>query len=197
MVSVNPPSPLKHSNIDSATLGELILNRIADNNTGVLGIADGDIGGARHVEVIATGNEGADFPPNAAVDLNNKVDGAGGLVLGEGDAVVGGDGDVGAVEERGPDVDVLVALVDGRDGGVVGDLLAAVGGVDVHVVVVDADARVGVARVDGDLDGGGDDVGGRDVEVEDGRILEGEAGLLGLEDGPDEEDDEEEDEDEG
>lgn len=144
--------------------------------------------------MITAGDEGSDLPLNAAVNFDGHFDGAVRLVLGEGEAVVGGDGDVVAVEKGGPDVDVLVALVDGGDDGVVGDLLVVVGGEGVEFVVVDADLGVGVAGVDGDLDGGGDDVGGGDVEGEDGGVLEDEAGLLGLEDGPDQEDHEEEDE---
>ena len=136
----------------------------------------------------------SDLPFDAAVNFNGELDGAVGLVLGEGEAVVGGDRDVVAVEKGGPDVDVLVALVDGRDDGVVGNLLAVVGGEGVEFVVVDADAGVGVAGEDGDLEGGGDDVGSGDVEGEDGGVLEEEPGLFGLEDGPHQEDDQEEEE---
>lgn len=135
--------------------------------------------------MVAAGDEGADLPLNAAVNFDGHFDAAVSLVLGEGEAVVGGDGDVVAVDKRRPDVDVFVALVDGVDDGVVGDLLVVVGAVDVELVVVDADLGVGVAGVDGDLDGGGDDVGGGDVEGEDGGVLEDEAGLLRLENGPD------------
>lgn len=67
------------------------------------------------MEVVAAGDEGSDLPPDAAVDLDEEVDGAVALILGEGDAVVWGHGDVVSVEERGPHVNVLVALVDGRD----------------------------------------------------------------------------------
>lgn len=186
-----------HSDINAAALRKLILNCVADDDAGVLTITNGDISGAGDVEMITAGDEGANLPPHAAVDLDDQVDGAAGLVLGEGDAVVRSHRDGVAVDEGRPDVVILVALVDGGDDGVIGDLLVVVGGVDVHPVVVDADAGIGVAGVDGDLDGGGDDVGGGDVEVEDGGVLEGEAGLLGLEDGPHHEDDEEEHEGEG
>lgn len=175
---------MNESNIDTTTLRKLILNRISDDDAGVLAVSEGYVSRARDVEVVSSRDEGSHLPPHAAVDLDDEADGAAGLVLGEGQAVVRRHRDGGAVDEGGPDVDVLVALVDGGDDGVVGDLLAPVGGVDVEAVVVDSDAGVGVPGVDGDLNGGGDDVGGGDVEVEDGGILEGEAGLLRLEDGP-------------
>lgn len=154
---------LPFSRTYTATLRELILNAGADDDSGGFAIAKRNKGGAGDVEVVAAGDEGADLPLNAAVNLNGHFDAAVSLVLGEGEAVVGGDGDVVAVDKRGPDVDVFVALVDGVDDGVVGDLLVVVGAVDVELVVVDADLGVGVAGVDGDLDGGGDDVGGGDV----------------------------------
>lgn len=134
--------------------------------------------------MVTAGDKGADFPSNAAVNSDDQIDGAVRFVLGEGNAVVGRDGDVVAVDKWGPHVDVLVALVHRGDDGVVGDLLVVVGGVNVHSVVVDADFRVRVAGVHGDLDGGGDDVRGGDVEVEDGRVLEGKSGFFGLENGP-------------
>lgn len=90
-----------------------------------------------------------------------------------------------------------MALVGGGDDGGDGDLLVAVGGVDEEAIVVDADAVVGVAGVEGDLQHGGEGVGGGDVELGDGGILEGEAGLGGAEDEPDHQDDEEDDDDEG
>ncbi|KAA8518499.1 hypothetical protein F0562_015973 [Nyssa sinensis] len=49
-----------------------------------------------------------------------------------------------------------------------------------------------VPRVDGDLDVGGEIIGGGDVEGEDGGVLKDEAWFPGLEDGPDDEEDEEE-----
>lgn len=89
-----------------------------------------------------------------------------------------------------------MALINTVDDSIVSHLLTMIRRVDVELVVVDADSGVGVVGVDGDLDGRGDDVGRGDVEVEDGRVLEDETGLSGLEDGPDDEDDEEDDEEE-
>lgn len=90
-----------------------------------------------------------------------------------------------------------MALVGGGDEVREGNLLAAVGGVGVEFLIVDADLVVGVAGGDGDLDVDGEDIRGGDVEGVDGGVLEDEAWVLGLEDCPhqeyDEEDDEEED----
>ncbi|CAH9079906.1 unnamed protein product [Cuscuta europaea] len=148
------------------------------------------------MEVVPPRDDSPDSPLDAAVNLDGDRDGADILVLTEIGAVERRDGDVVPGNKRRPEVRVLVALVNGRDDGVVGDLLVMVGGVDVEVVVVDSDAAVGVVGGDGDLDGGGEDVGGGDVVVEDGGVLEDEVGLPGLENGPDEEDEEEDDEDE-
>lgn len=91
----------------------------------------------------------------------------------------------------------ISTLVEGRDAVGEGDLLGLVGGVDVEAVVEDADAVVGVAGGDGDLELGGEEVGGiGEVELEDGGVLEVELGLCGTEDEVDDEDDEEDDDDE-
>lgn len=134
------------------------------------------------------------LPFHAPVESDHHGYGAVCLVLAEGEAIVRRHRDGGAVDERRPDVIVLVALVDGRDDGGVSDLLVVIGGVDFHSVVVDADLGVGVVGVDGDLQGCGDDVGGGDGEIEDSGVLEGEGGFLGLETGPDEEDGQQDDE---
>lgn len=134
--------------------------------------------------MVTTGDKRSDLPLNAAVNFDDHVDGAVGLVLRESNSVVGRDGYGVAVDKGRPNVDVLVALIDRRYNGVVGDLLAVVGGVDVQLVVVDSDLGVGVTGVNGDLEGGGDDVRRRDGEVEDGGVLEDETGFFGLKDGP-------------
>ncbi|GER45898.1 regulatory particle non-ATPase 10 [Striga asiatica] len=184
------------SHTDAATLCELVLDRVADDDPRAFGVSEGYIGGAGDVDVVSAGDEGADPPLDAAVDFDGEADGAGGLVLGEGDAVVGCDGDVVGVDEGGPDVEILVALVHGGDGGGVSDLLVVVVRADGEAVVVDPDAGVRVVRGDGDLECGGDDVRGGDVEDEDGGVLEDESGFSGLEDGPHDEDDKEEQEEE-
>ncbi|KZV15914.1 hypothetical protein F511_29086 [Dorcoceras hygrometricum] len=148
------------------------------------------------MDMIPTRRNRPDFPFQAAFNFDRHLDGgAVALHLGECDSVVRRDRDVAAVDERRPYVDVLVALVDRRDDGVEGDLLVAVGGVNVQLIVVDADSGVGVAGVDGDLQGGGEDVGSGDVEREDGGVLESESGFLGLEDGPGDQNCEQDDED--
>nr|GMD92037.1 hypothetical protein DM860_003399 [Ipomoea batatas] len=152
----------------SQAAGELILNGVSDDDPAVLGgVTEGYVSRARDVEVVTAGGEGPDSPLNAAVKFNGDPNGAGVLVLTEVGAVKRRNGDVIAVDKRGPEVSVLVALVYRRDNGVIGDLLVVVGGEGVELVVVDADAAVGVVGGDGDLDGGGEDVGGGDVEVVD------------------------------
>lgn len=140
------------------------------------------VGGAIDKQVVVAGGPVADLPPDPAVDLDEEEEEAVGLVLLQGVAEEGGDGDALAREVRGPDVDVLVALVEGRDPVGEGDLLGLVGGVDVEAVVVDADAVVGVAGGDGDLELGGEEVGLGEVELDDLGVLEVEPGLGGPED---------------
>ena len=65
------------------------------------------------------------------------------------------------------------------------DLLVVVNGIDIEPVVVDADLVVWVARREGDLEAGGEEVGGGDVEGVNGGVLEDEFWLCGLEYGPD------------
>lgn len=63
------------------------------------------------------------------------------------------------------------------------DLLAAVGGIDVDLVVDNGDSAVGVVGGDGGLEGGGEGVGGGgEVEGVDCGVLEGETGFFGAED---------------
>lgn len=189
------PGGAAHSHVDAAPLDEAILDGVlADDDSAGVAVAEVDVGVALDVEVVLPGDEGADLPADAAIGLEDEVDGADGLVGGELDGVEGGDGDEVAVDEGGPDVDVLVALVGGGDAGPVGDLLAAVDGEDVEAVVVDADLVVGVAGGEGDLEVGGQEVGDGGVEGVDGDVLEDEAGLGGLKDGPHQEDGQEEDE---
>lgn len=93
----------------------------------------------------------------------------------------------------------MVALVGVGEGGGEGDLLATVGGVEAERVVVNADAGVGVVGGEADLHGEGEGVGdgGREVEGEEGGVLEREAWFGWAEDDPYEEDKEEDKEDEG
>jgi len=134
--------------------------------------------------MVSAGDKGPDFPSDPSVDLDGELHGPIGLVLAERDRIVRRDRHLGAVDEGGPDVDILVALVGRRDGGAEGDLLVAIGGVHVEPVVVDADLVVGVSGGDGDLEVGGQEVRGGEIEGVDGGVLEDEPGLVGLEDGP-------------
>lgn len=138
--------------------------------------------------MVSAGDEGTHLPADAAVELDDEQDGSRGLVLAEGDGVEGRDGDVGAVDEWRPDVDLLVALVRRRDGRTEGDLLAPVAGVHEEPVVVDPDLVVRVPGRHGDLEVGGEDVGDRGVEGVDGDVLEDEPGLRRLKYCPDDED---------
>ncbi|CAN6577301.1 unnamed protein product [Malus baccata var. baccata] len=131
--------------------------------------------------MVPTGYEGTDLKPGPAVYLDEQKNRPGILVLPESDGVVRSDGDLGAVDKRRPDVDVLVALVHRRDERRERDLLRTVRGVDVKLVVVDAELVVRVSGGDG-------------VEVEDSDVLEDEAGLGRLEDSPHDENCDEEDE---
>lgn len=104
-----------------------------------------------------------------------------------------------------------MALVGRRQHRAQRDLLVPVRRVDVHPLVVNSDAVVGVAGGERDLHGEGEGVGGEggprrrlgacavggEVEGEDGGVLEDKVGLGGPEDDPDEEDDEEDEDDEG
>lgn len=92
----------------------------------------------------------------------------------------------------------MVALVAERERRAPGDLLAPVGGEGVELVVVDADAIVGVARGEADVQDEGEGVGvaGGEVELLDGGILEVELRPGGSEkEEPDDEDGEEDEED--
>ncbi|QHN95250.1 uncharacterized protein DS421_8g238750 [Arachis hypogaea] len=96
-----------------------------------------------------------------------------------------------------------MALVGRRKLGGEGDLLAAVGGIDVELGVVYAYALVWIEGCEGYLHGGGEGVrgwyggaGGGEVEGVDGGVLENEAWLGWTKDDPYEEDHEEYEEDE-
>lgn len=84
-------------------------------------------------------------------------------------------------------------LIKGWKGRVKGYLLALVGDINPEAIVVDADLGVGVCGDEGELDGGVDELWiGGEVELVDLGLLEGEAGLGGVEEEVDEEDEEEE-----
>lgn len=123
------------------------------------------------------------------------------LVLGEGVGHVGGEKGASAGKVRRPDSDVAVALVAGWEGSGGGDALGVVEEEGVEAVVIHADAIVGVAGGESDLEDGGEDrgvAGGGEgeVELEEGGILEAECRLGGAESEPDDEDGEEDGDDE-
>lgn len=137
--------------------------------------------------MILPARESPYLPPNPPVDLHHHGEVPDGRVLAQGDGVEGGDRDFRASHERGPHVRLLVALVGRRERRREGDLLVPVGDVEVEVVVIDPDPAVGVVGGDGDVEARGEDVGDGSVEGVDGHVLEDEPGLVGVEDGVDEE----------
>jgi len=143
----------------------------------------------RHIQMIPTGSKTANFKFHPSVDLDHEHHRPGVLVLRHGDGVEGSDGDGVTLNERRPDVGFLVVLVCRREGGPEADLLASIGGVDVHFGVVDGDLVVRVAGGDGDLEDGGEEIWYGGVEGVNGDVLEDESGFSGTEDGPHEEDD--------
>lgn len=80
-----------------------------------------------------------------------------------------------------------MALVEGWERGVGGDLLAFVGRVNSELVVVDAHPVIWILGDYGCLDGGVEEVGRREAELVERGFLEGEFWLGGVEDEPDEE----------
>ncbi|CAH9117784.1 unnamed protein product [Cuscuta europaea] len=146
--------------------------------------------------MVVSGDDSPHPPLNSPYNPDGEQDGAVSPIQGKRVAVEGRNGDVVAVNKRRPNIDLLMTLVDRRDIGVESDLLAVVRSVGLEPVVVNADVAVGVPGDDGDLDVGGQDVGGGEVEAKDCGFLEHESGFGGLKNGPDEEDGEEEDEEE-
>ncbi|KAA8516802.1 hypothetical protein F0562_017088 [Nyssa sinensis] len=171
----------------------LVLNAVTDNDTGGW-ITKRYIRRTSNVHTVPARYEAPNFPSHPSIELDQQQHGPVGLVLAEGDAVVRSHRHVRPVDERRPDVDVFVTFVSGWNGGHVCDLLAVVGGEDVEFIVVNPDVIVRVSGGDGDLEVGGEEVGGGDVEGVDGGILEDELWLFGLQNGPNDENDEEEDE---
>lgn len=149
------------------------------------------VGRAADVDVVVAGDPRPHLPFEVAIDPDGEHDETSGLILYEGPTQVWAYRHGDPVKEWGPHVDVVVALVRGWKQCGEGDLLVVVGGEDAEAVVVDANSVVGVVGADGDLEGGGEGVGGGGVELVDRRVLEGEAGLGWAEDCPDYEDHEE------
>lgn len=103
------------SNPDGAALNQLILNGVlAKGNPGALGAKSYE-SRAPYIEVVVTRDEGTNFPSYLTVNLNEDEDVAVGLVLTEANEVVGCDGDISAVDKRGPHILFLVTLVRGWD----------------------------------------------------------------------------------
>ncbi|GLT47698.1 hypothetical protein SLA2020_213710 [Shorea laevis] len=134
------------------------------------------------MQMVPAGGNGPDLPPHEPISLDQQRHAAGVLFLIQQDGVVGSDGYGGAADKRRPDIGFVLALVHRRDSSTEGNLLVVVGGVNVELVVVDADLVVGVAGGDGDLEIGGEEVGSsRGVEGVDSDVLEDEGGLTRVE----------------
>lgn len=138
--------------------------------------------------MILAGNEGADFPSDPSINLEHQRDDPTRLILSQGHSIVRGHGDGVTVNVRRPNVDLLVALISGREGGLVSDLLAMVSGVKVKPVVVNTDSVIRVSGGNGDLEAWREDVRVRDVEDVNGGVLEDEPRFRRAEDGPHDED---------
>lgn len=132
--------------------------------------------------MISPRHPAAHLPPQLPFNLDDDQQEPRVLVLRQRLGQVGAHGDVGAVQKRGPDGVVVVVLVARWESAGDGDALVLVLGVGVEPVVVDADAVVGVAGGDGDLELGGEEVGLGEVELDDLGVLEVEPGLGGPED---------------
>lgn len=102
--------------------------------------------------MILAGNEGADFPSDPSINLEHQRDDPTRLILSQGQGIVRGHGDGVTVNVRRPNVDLLVALISGRKGGLVSDLLAMVSGVKVKLVVVNTDSVIRVSGGNCDLE---------------------------------------------
>lgn len=148
-----------------------------------------------NMNMISSCSNSPNFPFDPPINLDHHSNRPGFLIFGKKGTIVGSNGDVGSVNKRRPNVRVFVALISIRDSCVICDLLAMVRGVNTEFIVVDADFVVRVSGPNGDLELGGEEVGRRDVEVEDCGVLEHETGFMGLENCPCYEDDEEDDED--
>lgn len=90
--------------------------------------------------------EGTNLPPNPAVNLNDDKDVTVILVLAQSYEVVRSNRDIGSINKRRPNINLLVTLVRGRNSGSVRYLLATVGDVGVEAIVVDSYFVIRVAR---------------------------------------------------
>lgn len=133
---------------------------------------DGQKSRAIDVDVIGTGDPCADLPPELSMEAHFDQHITSSLILRQRHCEVWRDGHIGAVHVRRPNANVVVSLVLDWQCGGDGDLLALVESVHIELVIVDADAAVGIEGLEGDLEGGGEEGGTCQVEVVDDQVLE-------------------------
>ncbi|KAL8496283.1 hypothetical protein ACS0TY_020119 [Phlomoides rotata] len=175
---------------------QLILNHRRSHGDPVIPAAEVYIRRTIYKQMVLPGDKRPNFPPYPSVNSNVHHHRSGDLILVQRNVGVRRHRDRVAVQKRRPNGGVFVSLIGRRKQGGKGDLLAVVGGVDVHFVIVNADSIVGVPGGEGDLEGGGEGGAAGEVEGVDGGVLEDEMWLGGAEDEPDEEDEEEDEDDE-
>lgn len=127
---------------------------------------------AVHINMIVTGNPRSDFPsePSMYPYINQHITCR--LILCQCNCEVRCEGHIGTIQVRGPYTDVIMSLVLYRQLSRDGDLLPLVGCIHIKLVVVDSDAVVGVVRFEGCLEGGGEEIRARQVEVVHDEIFE-------------------------
>lgn len=139
------------SNTDGASLDQLILNGVISQSNSVTSGPEGDESRATNIEMVMARNESTNLPPNPAVNLNDDKDVTVILVLAQPQEVIRSNRNIGSVNKRRPNINLLVTLVRRRNSGTVRYLLATVGNVGVEAIVVYSDFVVGVARRKCDL----------------------------------------------
>lgn len=175
-------SALSHT--DAASGDELVLNSVFSDRNAVVFAPESDISRTPNVEMIPAWNESPNFPSHPSINLDHHEDRSGSLFGLQSDGEIGSYRDHVPVDERGPNIDLIMTLVCWRESCPKGGLLVPVGGVDDEPVVVNPDSVIGVSRGYGDLEIRSEEIGTGGVESIDGGVLEDEAGFCGAEDCP-------------
>lgn len=169
-----------------AALHQLIFDGCSNHDATTILASNVYISQAISIQVIFPSDKRTNFPSDPSAHFDTDHHRPSKLILGQCITVKWRNRDRISEQKRGPNREVLVALVRRRQQRRQRDLLAAVGGVDVDSVVVNADAVVRVAGGESDLEGGREEASpGGNVECVDGGVLEDEVGTRGAEDEPD------------